>query len=49
MTTMSMKETDFLSEPIGVKENTALPGIGDNLGKKLEERGFGKVCKKIAN
>ena len=36
--------SNFVSEPIGDKPVTSLPGIGKTLGKRLTDKGFDKVC-----
>ncbi|KPP67980.1 barrier-to-autointegration factor-like [Scleropages formosus] len=43
MSTTSRKHRDFVSEPMAEKPVTALSGIGEALGKKLEEQGFDKA------
>lgn len=43
MSTTSQKHRNFVGEPMGDKPVTALSGIGDSLGRRLEEQGFDKV------
>lgn len=43
MSTTSKKHQDFVSEPMGEKEVTAIAGIGDVLGQRLSDKGFDKV------
>lgn len=42
--TTSQKHKDFVAEPMGEKEVMALAGIGDVLGRRLQDKGFDKVC-----
>ena len=39
----SQKHKDFIAEPIGNKEITAIAGIGPVLGERLSKKGFDKV------
>ncbi|XP_019714557.1 barrier-to-autointegration factor [Hippocampus comes] len=43
MSSTSQKHRDFVTEPIGEKPVFALGGIGEVLGKRLEEKGFDKA------
>ncbi|KAM3605577.1 uncharacterized protein V6R79_001090 [Siganus canaliculatus] len=43
MSTTSQKHRDFVAEPMGDKPVTALSGIGDVLGRRLEDQGFDKA------
>ena len=43
MSTTSQKHRDFIGEPMGEKEVTAVAGIGPVLGSRLSEKGFDKA------
>lgn len=43
MSSTSQKHKEFVAEPMGEKPVMALAGIGDVLGKRLQDKGFDKV------
>lgn len=43
MSSTTQKHRDFVSEPIGEKPVTELPGIGNTLGRQLTVEGFDKA------
>ncbi|XP_030293576.1 barrier-to-autointegration factor-like [Sparus aurata] len=49
MSSTSQKHNDFVAEPMGDKPVTALPGIGEILGGRLKEKGFGKAYNVLGN
>ncbi|XP_054612038.1 uncharacterized protein LOC129169542 isoform X1 [Dunckerocampus dactyliophorus] len=44
MSSTSQKHKDFVVGPIGDKPVSALAGIGEVLGERLEDKGFDKPC-----
>uniref|UniRef100_A0A8C5B0A0 Nuclear receptor domain-containing protein n=1 Tax=Gadus morhua TaxID=8049 RepID=A0A8C5B0A0_GADMO len=49
MSSTTQKHRFFVSEPMGEKKVTALAGIGDALGKRLEDKGFDKAEKVLGH
>ena len=43
MSTTSQKHRNFVAEPMNEKPVTDLAGIGEVLGKRLQNKGFDKV------
>lgn len=43
MPNTTQKHRDFVGEPMGDKDVTELPGIGEVLGARLEHQGYDKV------
>uniref|UniRef100_UPI0037E74D04 barrier-to-autointegration factor B-like n=1 Tax=Semicossyphus pulcher TaxID=241346 RepID=UPI0037E74D04 len=48
MTSTTKKHRNFVGEPMGHKSVRDLPGIGDNLGQRLENLGFNKASDLLA-
>lgn len=49
MSTTSQKHRNFVAEPMNDKPVTDLAGIGEVLGKRLQNKGFDKVGKNRFN
>ena len=49
MSTTSQKHRNFVAEPMNDKPVTDLAGIGEVLGKRLQNKGFDKVNKNSFN
>ena len=45
MSTTSQKHRNFVAEPMNEKPVTDLAGIGEVLGKRLQNKGFDKVSR----
>ncbi|XP_075225520.1 barrier to autointegration factor isoform X2 [Lycorma delicatula] len=43
MSTTSQKHKNFVAEPMGEKPVTDLAGVGEVLGKRLQDQGFDKA------
>lgn len=43
MSRTSQKHKEFIAEPMGEKEITCVAGIGEVLGKRLQDKGYDKV------
>ena len=43
MSSTSQKHRDFVAEPMGDKDVTALPGVGKTIGARLADKGFDKA------